>query len=68
MANRVLPAGWAVEDGVGALFTDGLLTDSVTRMPRARLYRVEPGRDGGVDEQAMQCRLLVAAQQPPSTV
>ncbi|MFE2699129.1 Type 1 glutamine amidotransferase-like domain-containing protein [Streptomyces mirabilis] len=66
VATRALPAGWAVEDGVGALFTGGLLTDSVTRTPQACLYRVEPGRDGGVKGKAMQCRLLVAAQQPTS--
>ncbi|MGW1836127.1 Type 1 glutamine amidotransferase-like domain-containing protein [Streptomyces sp. NPDC002067] len=67
VAHRALPAGWAVEDGVGALFTGGLLTDSVTRTPHARLYRVEPGEEGGVEEQAMQCRLLVAPQQPASS-
>ncbi|MFG3065487.1 Type 1 glutamine amidotransferase-like domain-containing protein [Streptomyces sp. NPDC048231] len=61
VANGALPAGWAVEDGVGALFTGGLLTDSVTRTPQACLYRVEPGGDGGVKEQAMHCRLLIAA-------
>lgn len=66
VANRALPAGWAVEDGVGALFTDGLLTDSVTRAPRARLYRVEPGADGGVRERAVPCRLLAAARQHTS--
>ncbi|MFF0554194.1 Type 1 glutamine amidotransferase-like domain-containing protein [Streptomyces sp. NPDC004311] len=64
VASRALPAGWAIEDGVGALFTDGLLTDCVTRTPRACLYRVEPGKDGGVHEEAMQCRLLPAGQQP----
>ncbi|MFD5074763.1 Type 1 glutamine amidotransferase-like domain-containing protein [Streptomyces sp. NPDC058371] len=66
VANRALPAGWAVEDGVGALFRGGLLTDSVTRTPQACLYRVEPGGDGGAKEQAMQCRLLAPAQQPTS--
>ncbi len=64
VASRALPAGWAIEDGVGARFTDGLLTDSVTRTPRACPYRLEPGKDGGVHEQAMQCRLLPAGQQP----
>ncbi|MET7640891.1 peptidase E [Streptomyces sp. NPDC005438] len=67
VADRALPAGWAVEDGVGALFAEGLLTDSVTRTPEACLYRVEPDGDGGVDERAMRCRPLVPAQQPTST-
>ncbi|MFI9780835.1 Type 1 glutamine amidotransferase-like domain-containing protein [Streptomyces sp. NPDC051956] len=66
VATRALPAGWAVEDGVGALFTDGLLTDAVTRTPQACVYRVEPDGDSGVQERALQCRLLVAAQQPIS--
>ena len=51
-------AGWAVEEGVGALFTDGLLTEAVTRLPRARLRRVEPDGLGGADEQTPACRLL----------
>lgn len=59
VARRALPAGWAVEDGVGALFTDGQLTDSVTRTPHARLYRVEPDGNGGVREQGHSCRPLV---------
>ncbi|MFG3099236.1 Type 1 glutamine amidotransferase-like domain-containing protein [Streptomyces sp. NPDC048182] len=58
VASRALPAGWAVEDGVGALFTDGRLTASVTRTPGASLYRVEPGEDGGATEEAVPCRLL----------
>ncbi|MFA3872827.1 Type 1 glutamine amidotransferase-like domain-containing protein [Streptomyces sp. MMCC 100] len=68
VANRALPPGWALEDGVGALFTDGRLTDSVTRLPQARLYRVEPDGGGGVTEQAVPCRLLVPPHQvtPPA--
>ncbi|NGN63525.1 peptidase E [Streptomyces sp. A7024] len=66
VARGALPAGWAVEDGVGALFTDGRLTDSVTRTPQARLYRVEPDGEGGAEEYAQSCRLLVpTAAAPP---
>ncbi|MFD4693504.1 Type 1 glutamine amidotransferase-like domain-containing protein [Streptomyces sp. NPDC058463] len=68
VATRALPAGWAVEDGVGALFTGGVLTDSVTRTAQARLYRVTPDDDGGVKEQALPCRLLVTTRQSTSTV
>ncbi|WP_172386275.1 Type 1 glutamine amidotransferase-like domain-containing protein [Streptomyces sp. MNP-20] len=64
VANRALPAGWAIEDGVGALFTGGLLTDSVTRTPQACLHRVEPGEDGEVKEQALRCRLLSQHHSP----
>jgi dipeptidase E len=66
VATHALPAGWAVEDGVGALFTGGQLTDSVTRTPQARLYRVEPAGNDGVKESALPCRQLVAAEKPTS--
>ncbi|WP_234388664.1 MULTISPECIES: peptidase E [Streptomyces] len=46
VATGALPAGWALDDGVGALFTDGELTETVTRAPAARLHRVEPAADG----------------------
>jgi peptidase E len=58
VARHALPAGWAVEDGVGALFTDGRLTDAVTRAQGARLYRVEADGRGGVREEAVDCRPL----------
>lgn len=61
VATGALPAGWAVEDGVGALFTDGRLTDVVTRRPQAQLYRVAPDGEGSVTERALPCRLLGAA-------
>lgn len=60
VATRTLPAGWALEDGVGALFTDGLLTDAVTRTPGALLYRVEPDGDTKAGERALPCRPLAA--------
>lgn len=58
VATGELSAGWAVEDGVGALFTDGALTEAVTRAPQARLYRVEPDGNGGAKERVVPCRLL----------
>lgn len=64
VAHGALPPGWAVEDGVGALFADGRLADAVTRTPGARLYRVEPDGEGGVEERALPCRPLVPAGPP----
>ncbi|MFF3350864.1 Type 1 glutamine amidotransferase-like domain-containing protein [Streptomyces sp. NPDC002779] len=61
VATGALPAGWALEDGVGALFTDGLLTETVTRTPQAHLYRIEPDEEGAA-ERALPCRLLPEAQ------
>ncbi|WP_309316782.1 Type 1 glutamine amidotransferase-like domain-containing protein [Streptomyces salinarius] len=66
VASRALPSGWALEDGVGALFTEGRLTDSVTRLPRARVYRVEPDGQGGAEERAVPCRLLLPPHQARS--
>ena len=58
VAEGSLPAGWALDDGVGALFTDGVPTDTVTRTPGARLYRVEADGSGGVTERPLPCRTL----------
>ncbi|GHD06704.1 putative peptidase YgaJ [Streptomyces violarus] len=57
-----LPAGWAVEDGAGALFTDGVLTETVTRAPAAGVYRVEADGSGGVREHVLPCRVLGPAR------
>ncbi|MGA5876053.1 Type 1 glutamine amidotransferase-like domain-containing protein [Streptomyces cellulosae] len=58
VARGDLPAGWAVEDGAAALFTDGRLTEAVTRLPDARLYRVRADGEAGTVEEAVDCRLL----------
>ncbi|GAA2779036.1 Type 1 glutamine amidotransferase-like domain-containing protein [Streptomyces rameus] len=58
VATGALPAGWALEDGVGTLFTDGRLQEAVARRPGARLYRVEPDGRGTADERAVPCRPL----------
>ncbi|CBG75874.1 conserved hypothetical protein [Streptomyces scabiei 87.22] len=64
VGTGALTAGWALEDGVGALFTDGLLTETVTRTPRASLYRVEPNDERGAAERALPCSLLVDRTAP----
>ncbi|MER0479102.1 peptidase E [Streptomyces sp. Edi2] len=58
--DRALPAGWAVDDGATGVFTDGRLTDVVTRRPGATLHRVSVGRDGSVEEVAQTARQLGA--------
>ncbi|MCP9995335.1 peptidase E [Streptomyces werraensis] len=58
VARGALPAGWAVEDGAAALFTDGRLTEAVTRTPEARLYRVRADGEAGAVEEAVPYRLL----------
>jgi peptidase E len=65
VATGRLPGGWAVEDGVGALFTDGHLEEAVTRRPEARLFRVVADGEGGADEWAPECRLLGGAADRP---
>ncbi|WP_149550921.1 peptidase E [Streptomyces marokkonensis] len=58
VAGGMLPAGWAVEDGAGALFVDGRLVEAVTRSSEARLYRVQAGPGGVAHERALECRTL----------
>ncbi|MFE5813705.1 Type 1 glutamine amidotransferase-like domain-containing protein [Streptomyces sp. NPDC056479] len=59
VASGELPAGWALDDGTGALFVGGRLRETVTRVPGARVYRVEPdGTGSGVHERALPCRGL----------
>ncbi|MFC8146449.1 Type 1 glutamine amidotransferase-like domain-containing protein [Streptomyces paradoxus] len=58
VATGMLAGGWAIEDGVGALFADGCLVETVSRTPEAHLYQVQA--DGGNEavERALPCRLL----------
>ncbi|AXE83773.1 peptidase E [Streptomyces sp. Go-475] len=65
VAAGKLPAGWAVEDGAGALFTGGALSESVTRVRGAGVYRVEPDGAGGAREDALSCRFLGASPALP---
>lgn len=58
VAAGALPAGWALDDGVGALFQDGEPAEVVARTPDARLYRVEPDGRGDAVERAVTPRLL----------
>ncbi|MEV7534250.1 Type 1 glutamine amidotransferase-like domain-containing protein [Streptomyces hydrogenans] len=58
VASGALPPGWAVEDGVGALFDGGRPVDVVTRRAEARLHRVEPDGSGGAVEHPVPGRLL----------
>ncbi|MEU2554513.1 peptidase E [Streptomyces sp. NPDC013313] len=61
VAHGMLPAGWALEDGVGALFTNGRLEEAVTRRPEARLYWVQADETNGMTEEVLSCRLLNGA-------
>ncbi|GHH10343.1 peptidase E [Streptomyces lanatus] len=54
VASGALPAGWALDDGTGVLFTEGRMTEAVTRRRGARVYRVE----AEAGERALPCRPL----------
>lgn len=60
VGDGTLPAGWALDDGTGTLFTDGSVTEAVTRTPGAHVYRVErdDGRGGAVRGRALPSRRL----------
>jgi hypothetical protein len=57
----MLSPGWAVEDGVGALFVDGILEEAVSRRPAAHLYWVQADEDREAVERVLPCRLLDGA-------
>ncbi|MGW1608415.1 Type 1 glutamine amidotransferase-like domain-containing protein [Streptomyces sp. NPDC002285] len=63
VGGGALPAGWALDDGTGTLFTDGSVTEAVTRTPGAHVYRVaaDDGGRGVVQEWALPCRRLSRA-------
>jgi peptidase E len=58
VASGELPSGWALDDGAGAVFEDGLLVESVARRRGAHLRRVQAEPGGGVAETAIEARLL----------
>ncbi|MFF5968646.1 Type 1 glutamine amidotransferase-like domain-containing protein [Streptomyces collinus] len=62
VATGMLSAGWAIEDGVGALFADGRLEEAVSRTPEARLYRVQAEGANEAVERALPCRLLAESR------
>jgi dipeptidase E len=53
-----LPAGWAADDGAGLVFEGKRLREVVSSRPEATAYRVRKGRDGTVQEVALQARFL----------
>ncbi|WP_031106065.1 peptidase E [Streptomyces sp. NRRL S-146] len=61
VATGMLSPGWAVEDGVGALFVDGCLQEAVSRRPGAHLYWVQADEDHATLERALPCRVLAGA-------
>ncbi|MCK8681669.1 peptidase E [Streptomyces lichenis] len=60
VADGSLPPGWAVDDGVGALFVDEAVDQVVGRTPAAQLYRVERDGTGGIRERALPAVPLTA--------
>ncbi|WP_018529086.1 MULTISPECIES: peptidase E [unclassified Streptomyces] len=61
VATGALDSGWALDDGTGAFFIDGHLTDAVTRAPQAQVYRVERDTTGTAVERPLPCRLITRA-------
>ncbi|GIH49188.1 Peptidase E [Microbispora rosea] len=61
VADGTLPGGWALDDGAAALFTDGVLTEAVSRVPGAAVHRVTATAHGTAMETASPVRLLTPA-------
>jgi peptidase E len=58
IADEVLPAGYATDDGVGLHYRGTELVEAVTDRPGKNAYRVERGRDGTAVEEVITPRLL----------
>jgi peptidase E len=58
IADEVLPAGYATDDGVGLHYRGTELVEAVTDRPGKNAYRVERGRDGKAIEEVIEPRLL----------
>ena len=58
IADEVLPAGYATDDGVGLHYRGTELVEAVTDRPGKSAYRVERGRDGTAIEEVIRPRLL----------
>jgi len=61
IADEVLPAGFATDDGVGLHYRGTELVEAVTDQPGKKAYRVERGADGRVVEAVIEPRLLPPA-------
>jgi peptidase E len=60
VADGMLPAGIACDDGAAAHFTDETLTGLVSDRPDAKAYRVEPDGAGATTETPLETRFLGA--------
>jgi peptidase E len=58
VADGVLPAGYAADDGAALVFHGGELAEVVAARPGARAYRVERGPDGAAIETIVAARYL----------
>jgi peptidase E len=58
IADEVLPAGYATDDGVGLHYRGTELVEAVTDQRGKNAYRVERGRDGTAIEEVITPRLL----------
>ena len=60
VADEVLPAGHATDDGVGLHYRGTELVEAVTDRPGKNAYRVERSRAGAAVEEVVEARLLPA--------
>ena len=58
IADQVLPAGYATDDGAGLVYSGTELVEAVADRPDAFAYRVSRGGDGRVEEEIIEPRRL----------
>ena len=67
VANRVLPPGYAVDDGVALVFDGVTLAEAVSADAAAGAWLVEPDGAGGATERPIPTRLLIPDPAPEPT-
>ncbi len=66
IAEGVLPAGYATDDGVGLLYRGTEMAEAVSEVAGALAYHVQRGADGQAEEEQIEPRLLPAAAERPA--
>ena len=58
VSKGTLPDGYAADDGVGLLFEDRTLVETIASLPGQHAYRIERRRGNAVEETQIRARLL----------
>ncbi len=66
VAEGMLPAGYATDNGVGLLYRGTEMVEAVAEVTGARAYHVRRDQSGAAEENMIEPRLLPGAIEPPA--